>query len=328
MALNKNKQLNPIKKEQNTIKLMSYLILVLCLCVNNTLFSQEFPQYTQYTYNMNIVNPAYAGLREGLSVGILGRSQWIGVEGAPKTGTLSIHSAVGRQKNVGLGFSAIYDQLGPLKETHLYADVSYKIAVSYEGTLSLGIKGGISFQSIDESLLDFNLPQNIENDLGTKKYPNLGFGMFYSEEKFYLSISMPNVLGTNFFEIGEDSKEISAISKNSTFFIGSGYVFNLSKEVILKPALMLKYSSVYPFSFDLSATAFIDEKIELGISYRIKESVAFITALNVNENLRIGYAYDYPIGSFSKGNKGSHEIMLLFDVLTERNMQNKSPRWY
>ncbi|MCF6351286.1 MAG: PorP/SprF family type IX secretion system membrane protein, partial [Flavobacteriaceae bacterium] len=119
------------------------LFFVIILLTISSSFGQQDPQYTHYMYNMNVVNPAYAGSRETLSIGVLGRTQWVGIDGAPQTMTANIHAPVGR--NLGLGLSVIVDQIGPVKEQNVFADISYTINTSEEGKLAFGLKGGISF---------------------------------------------------------------------------------------------------------------------------------------------------------------------------------------
>src|SRR6056300_418420 len=101
-----------------------YIILGLLLWLTD-FYGQQDPQYTQYMYNMNVVNPAYAGSRGTLSLGLLGRSQWTSVDGAPKTLTFDVHAPLG--KKVGVGLSVIADEIGPAKETNIYADFSYTL---------------------------------------------------------------------------------------------------------------------------------------------------------------------------------------------------------
>jgi type IX secretion system PorP/SprF family membrane protein len=108
--------------------------------------AQQDPHYTQYMYNMNVMNPAYAGSKENLAIGLLYRAQWVDIEGAPKTGTLSVHSPVGR--NVGLGLSAITDKIGPVEENNVYADFSYTLNLGGEHRLALGIKAGATFHKV------------------------------------------------------------------------------------------------------------------------------------------------------------------------------------
>ena len=118
-------------------------------------YGQQDPQYTQYMYNMNIVNPAYAGSRGTLSLGLLGRSQWTNVNGGPKTMTFDAHAPVG--KKVGMGLSVIADEIGPAKEQNIYGDFSYTVSTSQEGRLAFGLKAGAVFQNI--GILDLNQVQ-------------------------------------------------------------------------------------------------------------------------------------------------------------------------
>ena len=101
------------------------VIILLTILFSAQVSGQQDPQYTQYMYNMNIINPAYTGSTEGLAVGALYRSQWVGLDGGPETFTFNIHSPVGKQ--VGLGLSVISDQIGPVKETNAYVDFSYTV---------------------------------------------------------------------------------------------------------------------------------------------------------------------------------------------------------
>jgi type IX secretion system PorP/SprF family membrane protein len=280
------------------------------IAIHGIVFSQQYPQFTQYTYNMNIVNPAYAGSRESLSINMLGKKQWVGVEGSPETATFSIHSPVG--KNVGLGLSAIYDQLGPLKETHIYGDFSYTLQLSNKGKLALGLKGGVSFQNIDPSLFRFNENESTPNDFVNKTSPNIGVGAYYYQENFYIGASIPNILDTSFFE--RESGAVSRVSKSTAFFLTSGYVFKMHKDLQIKPAAMIRYSEGSPVSVDVSGTVFIQNNLEIGLSYRYEQSLNFMTAIFVNDNFRVGYAYDYSVGKLSNFNNGSHEILLLFDL--------------
>ncbi|WP_282032720.1 PorP/SprF family type IX secretion system membrane protein, partial [Winogradskyella eximia] len=104
---------------------MKKLSIIAVLLLAFQMHGQQDPQYTQYMYNMNIVNPAYAGSRENLSFGLLYRDQWSKIDGAPETGTFFGHTPVGN--NIGLGLSVISDKLGPVKETNAYVDVSYTL---------------------------------------------------------------------------------------------------------------------------------------------------------------------------------------------------------
>jgi len=104
-------------------------------------------------------------------------------------------------------------------------------------------------------------------------------------------------------------------------------VFEVNSGLQIKPAFLIKYATVLPTTFDISTTVFIENKVEVGTSYRYKESLGFLAAFFVNDNFRIGYAYDYSLGALSNFNKGSHEIMLLFDIPVAIQKQGKKHRY-
>lgn len=285
----------------------------------NTVFGQQDPQYTQYMYNQNVLNPAYAGSRGVLSLNMLGRTQWVGVDGAPQTLTLSMHSPVGR--SVGLGFSVIHDEIGPAKEDNLYADFSYTIHTSEEGNLAFGLKAGFTFLNV-RSLEGLDVDTDLNEPIN-KTSPNFGAGIYYYTQKFYAGLAVPNFLETRHLEKG--SGVVSSASEKMHYFLTTGFVFDLTEDIKLKPSAMVKAAIGAPVSIDLSANALINDKFEIGISYRFDDSISGMIGINVSEDMRIGYAYDYTTSNFGQFNSGSHEIMLLFDF---NKRKIKSPRFF
>lgn len=299
------------------------LSIIVILLISESVLGQQDPQYTQYMHTMNVMNPAYAGARGTLSLNLLGRKQWVGVEGAPETATLSIHSPL--SKSVGLGFSIIYDQLGPIKETNAYADFSYTIRTSEEGNLAFGVKAGATFHELNNALLNPLDPNDnvILNTEPNRVYPNFGAGVYYYTQKFYIGASAPNILETKYFDRSNGFE--SKASEKMHYFLTAGYVFEVSNYVDFKPSAMIKSVIGAPISIDLSANVLFNKKFELGLSYRLDDSVSGMIGFHVNDDFRIGYAYDHTLGSFGNYNSGTHEIMLLFDF---NRSKIKSPRWF
>ncbi|MCF6182501.1 type IX secretion system membrane protein PorP/SprF [Lutibacter sp.] len=300
------------------MKKIKIILGILTLLSITTVFGQQDAQYTQYMYNMNVINPAYAGSKGITSLGLLGRTQWVGLDGAPKTFTLSLHSPVG--KAVGLGLSIINDEIGPVKENNIYVDFSYTIITSDEGRLAFGLKGGISFLDVRNLITNDSDPLNIPIH---KTSPNFGAGLYYYTNKFYLGFSAPNFLETRHLEKG--GGVVSSATEKMHYFLTSGYVFDLSENLKLKPSTMIKATSGAPISVDISGNLLFNEKFEIGLSYRFDDSISAMVGFNINEDFRIGYAYDYTTSNFGDYNSGSHEIMLLFDF-NRRNL--KSPRFF
>ncbi len=303
-----------------------YILGILAFsCLILTGYSQQDPQYTQYMYNMNVVNPAYAGSRGTLSIGILGRAQWVGIDGAPNTATMSIHAPVGR--NLGAGFSVIADEIGRVKEQNIYADISYTISTSEEGRLAFGLKGGVTL--FNANLVDIELPQNDLDDLFgenlSRTFPNIGAGAYYYNERFYAGLSVPNILQTVHFEKGGNF--ITRAAEETHFFFTSGYVFDLSDNLKFKPSTMVKPVSGAPLSVDVSANFLMNDRLELGLNYRLDDSIGALINFGVTPSLRIGYAYDYTTTNLGNFNSGTHEAFLLWDIdFSKKNL--KSPRFF
>ena len=303
-----------------------YLLLGLLLWMTD-FYAQQDAQYTQYMYNMNVVNPAYAGSRGTLSLGLLGRSQWTNVNGAPKTMTFDAHAPVG--KRVGMGLSVIADEIGPAKEQNIYADFSYTISTSQEGRLAFGLKGGVTLLNVN--LLDVVLPQTATGDDPlfdeniNDAFPNFGAGVYYYNEKWYAGFSVPNILKSE--HLDKDNINTKA-SEEVHYFLTTGYVFDLSSTLKFKPSVMVKGVTGAPISFDVNANFLMYDRFEVGASYRWQDAVSLLFNFGVTRSFRIGYAYDYTISEFSNSNTGgSHEVILLYDIdFTKKNL--KSPRFF
>jgi len=308
--------------------LRNFSIAILLLVSSNAL-AQQLPQFTQYMFNTISINPAYAGSRETLSIVGLHRSQWVGLDGAPETQTLSIHSPL-RNENIGLGFSFINDQLGYENFSYLYADFSYTIQTGVNSKLAFGVKAGATHYNIDAELL--NDPGIIEdpffNDVSNRWSPNIGAGIYWHSNRWYLGLSAPRLLNTDYNKGEGDNQDYAAVERTSYYFTG-GLVFDLSENTKLKPSFLVKATNGAPAALDLSANFLFYEKIWLGGSYRINdraEAIGAIADFQVSKQLRIGYAYEYPLSDIRAYTSGTHEILLMFEVFKSKRV--KSPRYF
>ncbi|NRR90489.1 type IX secretion system membrane protein PorP/SprF [Winogradskyella undariae] len=307
-----------------------YFTIAFTLMILVSVSAQQDPQYTQYMYNMNVVNPAYAGSNEALSIGLLYRSQWVGIIDAPKTATLSLHSPVG--KNVGLGLSVISDKIGPVEENNVYADFSYTLNLGGEQRLAFGIKGGATFQNIGlfsdigngyvPDASDEAFSQNTSNT-----YLNIGAGAFYYTDKYYVSLSVPNMLKSTYLDVTNNGQQYEYGSEVLHYFLSAGYVFDLSANTKFKPSFLMKSAFEAPTSIDVSANFLFYDKFEVGATYRLDDSVGAMANFAVTPEIRIGYAYDYTTSDLNIKSSGSHEIMLLFDLNFSKKV-SISPRFF
>lgn len=287
--------------------------------------AQQDPHYTQYMYNMSVVNPAYAGLKENLSLGLLHREQWVGIDGAPKTTTFFGNGRVG--KNVGLGLSVISDKIGPVQENNIYGDFSYDLKLAPGHRLSLGLKAGVTmqkaglFSDVNGFVPDPNDPAFAEDT--NESFFNVGAGAFYYTDKYYIGLSVPNFMKNTYLE-KNDRKFGSSVMH---MFLTGGYVFDLSEEWKFKPSTMVILAADSPMSFDLSANFLYNKKLEFGATYRLEDSFGAMVNYAVLPNLRIGYAYDNVTSNLNVKAKGSHEIMILFDIFFKKRVSS-SPRYF
>ncbi len=316
-------------QKKNTHMKKIYLAALVALCGLADVSAQQDPHYTQYMYNMNVINPAYAGSKENLAFGLLYRKQWVDIEDAPTTATFSGHSPVG--KNVGLGLSAINDEIGPVKETNVYADFSYTLNLGGEHRLALGIKAGTTFH--DVGLFDQvynNVPQaddpafreNVNNT-----YFNVGAGFFYYTNNYYVAFSVPNMLKSKHLDITNSGNEMEFGSETQHYFLTGGYVFQISDNMKLKPSFMLKSAFDVSPSIDGSLNALFFERFEIGATYRLDDSFGGMVNYAITPNLRIGYAYDHIVSDLNVTTPSSHEVMLLFDLNFPKKV-SRSPRYF
>ena len=305
-----------------------YLFALLCfigLLNSNIATAQQDAQYTQYMYNTVSVNPGYAGSRGHMSIGALHRSQWVGLDGAPTTQTLNIHSPIG-QKNVGLGFSIVNDKIGPTSETNFDIDFSYTIPVSKEGKISFGLKGSINLLDIKFSELNqYAQDQTLQQDIDNRLSPNIGTGVYYHTDKFYLGLSVPRILETSYF----DESSLSTAKEQMNFYLITGYVWDLNSFVKFKPALLTKIVQGAPLQVDASANFMFNDKFIIGAAYRWDAAVSGMIGFNLSNEFLIGVAYDREITDLGSArfNDGSFEVILRYDFIkTKDNL--KSPRFF
>lgn len=292
----------------------------------STIQAQQDAQYTQYMYNTMAVNPAYAGSRGVFSAMLLNRAQWVGLEGAPKTQTLTFHTPVGQTEKVGLGLSVINDKVGPTQETYFDANFSYKIKIS-GGDLYFGLKGTAHLLDVNFSKLT---PYNagdplLQNDIQNKFSPNFGMGLYYTNSnKWYVGISAPRILETKHFE----STSLSVAKERMNLYAIGGYVHDINENFKLKPAILLKTVQGSPLQLDLSLNTLIKEQLTLGVAYRLDAAFSGMIGYQFAKSFMFGFAYDREVTDLGQTqfNKGSFEAFIRFEL--QKASKILSPRFF
>lgn len=298
------------------------LLLALSVLVDYS-YAQQDPQFTQYMYNTMTVNPAYAGSQGHSVITLLGRTQWVGFDGAPDTQTLSFDSPL-NWEGVGLGVNLMNDKLGPTNEIYADVNLSYTIKTSEEGRLAFGLKGGARFWNINRNKLTAQNQGALIGDLNVKNkvFPTVGAGVYYYTDKYYLGVAVPNILSAEHYD--ENS---NIIAKERFHFFGiAGYVFDLSDRIRFKPAALVKAVQGAPLSVDVSANFLFNEKFHAGLAWRWDDSISALLGFQFNKRFHIGYAYDLTTSPYKVTNSGSHELFLKYHFLRPEAII--SPRFF
>lgn len=307
--------------------------LLIGIITIQSLVAQQDAQYTQYMYNTLTVNPAYAGSRGQLSFAGLYRSQWIGLDGAPETFTVNLHSPI-RNSRLGYGISLVNDNIGDgvVQETYLDAVLSYTIDVSLDAKLSFGLKAGGNMLSLDfNGLRNFDQEVVQQDNIDNQFSPNFGLGIYYHTDKFYAGVSAPNILETEYFDNNaNDANSVNFLAtERINFYLITGYVFDLNPDLKFKPALLTKAVGGAPLQVDLSATFLYADKFSFGAAYRLDAAVSALAGFQVTDQIMVGLAYDRETTELggTQFNDGSFELFLRLELL-KAFQRTVSPRFF
>lgn len=286
--------------------------------------AQQDPQYTQYMYNTLSVNSAYAGSLGHLAITGIYRTQWVGLEGAPKTQSFTLDTPVA--KNVGLGLSVVSEEIGPTEEQYVDANFSYTIQSGQTHKLSFGIKGGGRVINIDWTKGSHRDPDvQFRENITNKFLPVVGAGLYWHGERDYIGVAIPNFMTRERYDYDDIADDL--VNERMHVYLIGGIVFDLSAHTKFKPAVLVKYVAGAPLIADFSANFMFNNAFTLGASYRTGDSVSAMASLQITPQFLVAYAYDYTTTELQTYNSGTHEIMLRFELVS-RKKGLKSPRFF
>lgn len=281
-----------------------FSIILFQLVIVGVIHAQQDPLYSQYLNNPFVINPAYGGLTNNLNASVSYRQQWAGFEGSPKTinfnGSMSLFD-----NKMGAGLMVVSDQIGANTTNEVFATYSYRIQLGQTKTLSFGLQAGASNYQTDNDKLN---PQNPSDPYYTGTIsefkPSFGAGVILTSDKFFLSLSVPRMLKSNF---GEEGVQTTLYAQH---FYGLGsYLFFLNDRLRFKPSVLVKYVSGAPASVDLNASFIIHENYQAGVLTRNFNTYGlFVQALI--KDFRFGYVFEVPTGESVGTNFTTHEVTL------------------
>ncbi len=309
---------------------------ILLLSTTTGLQAQQDEQYTQFMYNKLRYNPAYAGSDEKVTLGILGRNQWVGIAGAPNSQVISFDMPIAGNR-AAAGLNLMRNSIGMTNK--ITSDFSYAYRIPWlNGYIALGASASIRHISTDFSLAtpvqsdDDAIPGNLQS----KVVPNFGVGLYYHYDNFYVGLSAPRLLDTN-IDLSNDGGTISREVQH--YYLMGGVILGPDEGVKFFPQALLKYTPDGPFDADLTLNFIFLEKLIVGGGYRVGgsrhlsvgESATIMISATASESLLLGLSYDITLSELKGQNDGSIEGTLRFTFGGDNvntNTRVRNPRWF
>lgn len=317
-------------------KMRKILIIAVTVLLAGSMKAQQDPMFTHYMYNTLSVNPAYAGSRDALTATLLQRTQWLSFPGAPKTLSMTVHSPVTVGTNLGL--SVYNDQIAFVNTTSITASYAYRFNLTEKSKLALGVNAGVNSMSVNFDGINLNQsgdPAFANN--ATTLIPNFGVGAYFSTDRFYAGLSVPKIMESAMIVDPQGGETLSVLKRH--YYLISGAMIPLNDIWDIKPTGLIKVTEGTPIQMDLSCEMVYMQKFDFGLFVRTDMDVTqalktgdgfgMMAGFNVTDNFHIGYSFDYSIANpTSYANKGSHEIMLRYDLDFVDKFRIRSPRYF
>jgi type IX secretion system PorP/SprF family membrane protein len=295
------------------MKIITGFLVVAFYCP--IVYAQQTRQYTQYMFNQFGNNPAVAGSKECMDIKTGYRVQWVGFEGAPKTGYLSFQNRIKQQQERpnqayhGYGLYLENDQAGPISTTWICPAYAYHMPLNNGYTLSAGLFAGLQQFVFNNNLSLFNPVDNaVQGSESVWVFPDFTAGLWLYHEDLYAGLSAGQLLNQR---IKGPGGQIGIDSRLKRFYnLTGGYRFLIDKHYALIPSAMIKYLPSAPLAIDINLIWDYRNLFAAGVSYRNVDAVAALVKISLFSFLDLGYSFDYTTSKIRNGSANSHEVML------------------
>ncbi len=291
--------------------------------------AQQMPMYGQYLFNSTIINPAQAGSSNCSAVGVVGRQQWVGLKGAPRT--FAVYGNFRLPANLGLAGGIYQDNIGKIKELNLQVDVAYHLRLTRTMALGVGIRAQTNGTSID--LTDFQFAETSDPWYGkiteNKRFFNTGIGLLLYSPSFYIGFSVPKILRNVFAE----DATLGRLASELHIFSYGGANLSFNQALVFKPSFLLKYAHKSPLQTDLNMVFGFNERLDFGAMartdfYRGLDAVGLLFGITIGESIHFGYKYEYPMNHLNLVSRQTHEVSLRYKWCAGRKHKIASPRYF
>ncbi|MFC5270156.1 type IX secretion system membrane protein PorP/SprF [Adhaeribacter terreus] len=323
-------------------KLLPAILFIFLSGITGTTFAQQRPQYSQYSLNNFLVNPAISGIENYTDVKMGFRKQWAGLEGAPSTFYTSFHTAIGKQDrnrinktsmmrgavrrprykvnknnrfkkaNPHHGFGGLVqvDKTGIIQNTTFNLTYAFHLPVTNSVRVAMGVATGMNQFSLNRAMattVTANDPALYSDRLNDVKM-DLGFGTWVYSDQFFVGLSAMQLLANT-----ETASQQTGFQRpgfaQPHFYLTGGYRFDINRDLTVVPSFMVK-SAPTALAADLNVKAIIAERVWGGVSYRHKDAVSVLAGINISPLLDVAYSYDAVTSELRHASSGSHEVVL------------------
>ncbi len=332
------------------------LLLLLGLTFALRLEAQTDAMFTKYMFNSLTFNPAYAGSKEHMSMALIHRSQWLGVQGGPNTQSFTLHTPFKGFDRIGIGGSIVNQNVGTSHMVSANLSYAYRIRLGQNakaGTIAVGMQGGVTNWRANLKNLDVynTMDEAFSEEFPSYWLPNFGFGVYYYSKYFFLGGSVPNLLEHDLRELNLTTEKYARTARHYYLSIGGAIPVN-GDDLIIKPMVLVKSAALFsgmkneedpfknygsPTEFNVDLSILFREVLWVGAAFRSSvqaftgtssyDSMDVWASYRLNNGMVVGLAYDYTLTELQKPSKASFEVMLgyEFDFKTEKAY---SPRYF
>lgn len=268
------------------------------------------------------MNPGATGVEDYWEAQATNRIQWVGIQDAPRTHVMSINGPISDFK-MGVGAKLFVDVTGPTRRTGFSGSYSYKVKVSDDIKIGMGLSfGGLQY-TVDGSQITLEDQNDVAlaNGVNSTFVPDAGFGFHMYSKDFYVGASMPQIIG-NKIQFYDHYRDTEAALARHIFAYG-GYKFQVNEDWMIEPAVMLKWVDPAPMAIEGNIRVKYQKLAWLGVSYRMQDAVAILAGFNLHESLVFAYSYDITTSALKTATSGSHELMIA--IRFKNNSNNKKP---
>jgi len=287
-------------------------MVVLSLLLVEGVRGQQLPVYGQYIFNNTVINPAQAGSGDSNQFGLLGRQQWVGIDGAPNTYSAFLNLVL--PSNLGVALGVYQDNIGWFKDLTIQADIAYHLRIAETWRFSVGLRALASSQDFnpdDPGFITPGDPNFVPYNTGLNLNVGLGF-LFYSPSSF-LGISAPKIFHQGYEHQGTELN----VSATHIFLYG-GHTFRFTEELSLTPSSMVRYTHKTPLQVDFNAVFGLSKVLDFGPVVRTDfenglDAIGALIGIRFSDNWYLGYKYSYPMNHMNVATKQTHEVGLRFN---------------